>query len=129
MPADGVPLLPLSCVMSQDDDANGEPHSAASSITFQLGAASAGIVRDDVNDRGRKRHRSDIWEHFGETADEVGDRVVSCKHCSVSYKNPQGTSTMRRHYKTVHATGSASQTTLTPTGKVAELQPLVGDAA
>lgn len=90
---------------------------------------STGDVENSGAENSRKRQRSYVWDHFEVQILEDGNRQVKCKHCSVSYKNPQGTSNMRKHYEKYHAEVSLSQTTLTNEGRINELLPLVGGAA
>ena len=66
--------------------------------------------------RGRKRRRSDVWKHFYESIKEDGDKVVLCKYCLATYRNPQGTSNLWHHYKKRHRSVSEHQTTLTNKG-------------
>jgi BED zinc finger len=78
---------------------------------------------------GNKRQKtSEVWQHFEHTV-ENGTPYATCKICSSKYKNPQGTSTLKKHLKSTHGlfeeiNVGRVQSTITSDGTLLHNRPL-----
>ncbi len=69
-----------------------------------------------------KKYKSTMWERFQSGKNPDGTRITS-------YINPQGTSNLWKQNRKFHGSSNSSQTILTSSGKVQEIQPHNEDAS
>ncbi len=73
----------------------------------------------------RKPLWSTVWDHFSKHSNEQGDTIVKSNLCPTSYKNPNGTSNLWRHFNLVHKSNTSMlQTSLSASGTIIQRQPL-----